>query len=146
MNIKLTATPINTIETNVSIEFSNIKDENFTCIQPGLLIQQPLGQFAVIFHIKGTSYARIDTTGSDTVTFDVDFKIERVNSIRVFYWNDANPPDADSLQCFEDFLDQHGLNDKAPIGSFICEKSQNKALLIPRQAGNGGVLGIKKVS
>jgi hypothetical protein len=37
------------------------------------------------------------------------------------------------------------MDDKAPNGDFDCPKSNNKANLIPRQGGNGGVLGIQNV-
>jgi hypothetical protein len=59
----------------------------------------------------------------------------------VFYWNDSEDL-RNNLDCFIKFLDDHGLDETVANGNFPCPKLATKAIAIPRQAGNGGVVGI----
>ena len=142
MNINLTAFRRNLIDTTVSIKFSGIINQDFQLFDPpGHLIENPKGQYGVIFHIKGANDARIETGGTSTIKFKVDFKIKDVKNIRVFFYNDSLALDETALKCFKDFLKIYGLSENAPE-KVDCPYPKEKAMAIPRQAGNGGVVGI----
>ena len=138
MNISLNAFRINQNDTTVYMSFSQITNNELKCID-FKTITNSKGEIGVIFHIQNSTKDVI-TSGRDSVSFKANIEIE-MDVIRVFYWNDSDPL-FDNLNCFEDFLEKYGLDEKAPVGDFDCTKSKNKAMLIPRQASNGGVLGI----
>ena len=138
MNITLKAFRINSSETTVFMSLSQITNKEFKSID-FKTITNSKGEIGVIFHVQNST-KDIIVSGRDTISFKANFEIE-VDTIRVFYWNDSDAL-SDNLNCFEYFLEKHGLDEKAPVGDFGCTKSKNKAMLIPRQASNGGVLGI----
>lgn len=141
MTISLNAYRINKNETTVFISFSQITNDGLNSVE-ARSIKNSKGEIGIIFHIQNNSRTRLNL-GTNTVSFKADFKID-TDQIRVFYWNDSDSL-SDNLQCFQDFLEKYGMDDKAPNGDFDCPKSNNKANLIPRQGGNGGVLGIQNV-
>jgi hypothetical protein len=141
MNTILAAYRINGKETTVFISFSLITNNGLKSIE-SRSITNSKGEIGVIFHIQNDSQTRLNA-GTDTVSFKADFKID-TDRIRVFYWNDTDAL-SDNLSCFEDFLEKNGLDENVLHGDFDCPKSNNKAILIPRQSGNGGVLGIQNL-
>ena len=145
MNINLTAIRRNRTETTVSIEFSGIKNHDFQLVDPpGHLIANSKGQYGVILHFKGTKNAKIETGGFDAIEFKVDFNIEEVENIRVFYYNDSFAFDETVLKCFNNFFEKYGLSENAPR-EVPCPKLDTKKIDIPRQGGNGGVVGIVNI-
>ena len=81
----------------------------------------------------------METSGNGNLLFSENFEIT-TNEIRVFYWNDSALL-ADNLDCFRSFLEEHGLKE-VTNDVFNCPLSSDKAITIPRQAGNGGVVRI----
>jgi hypothetical protein len=142
MNTSINAYRINGKETTVYISFSQITNDGLQFIEL-TPISNSKGEIGVIFHIQNNSQGRIEP-GNDTVSFKADFDTI-AKDIRVFYWNNTDAPDVAALQCFQDFLETHGLNDQAEEGLFYCPNSSNKVMAIPRHGGNGGVLGIKNL-
>lgn len=138
MNIKLNAYRINQTDTTVFITFSQIIKDGLIAMNSKKIINKN-GEIGVVFHIKNDSQTEI-SSGTETLSFKADFDIE-TEKVRVFYWNDSDSL-SDNIYCFEEFLEQHGVDERVPEGYIPCEKSQNKAKDIPRQAGNGGVVGI----
>lgn len=139
MKINLNATRINNGDTDVSISFSEIRNDHFRLVKTEK-IENTKNEVGVIFQITNDSRTTIDRAGTDTMSFKAKFDIN-TNKIRVFYWNDGGLLSTD-IDCFRDFLELNGLDENIPIGDFSCEKSSTKSIHIPRQAGNGGVLGI----
>lgn len=138
MTITLNAFRINKLETTVFLSFSNILDDHFNLIET-TIIKSSKDEYGVIFHIKNPNQSPIQG-GNDTISFKDDFLISS-DRIRVFYWNDEQLL-SNNLEWFQDFLERHGLDENIPIGDFSCVKSSTKSIHIPRQSGNGGVLGI----
>ena len=142
MNISLNAYRINKNETTVFLSFSQITNDGLQFIEL-TPISNSKGEIGVIFYIQNNSQGEIKP-GNDTVSFKADFETI-AKDIRVFYWNNTEAPDVAALQCFQDFLETHGLNDQAEEGSFYCPYPNTKSMAIPRQGGNGGVLGIQNL-
>jgi hypothetical protein len=142
MNINLTSTRRNNIDTIVSIEFIDITADDFRLIGKDS-VKNSKGEAGVIFHIQNDKETRMEASGNETISFTEDFTIENEKA-RVFYWNDSDLL-ANNLDCFRDFLEINGLDKNAKIGDFICSHSSNKSIAIPRQAGNGGVLEITAI-
>lgn len=134
MNIALTACRVNGGDTIVSISFSDTENDTFRYVGKHLITNSH-GEKGVIFHIKNEYGTRMANSGSGNLLFSENFTVT-TDKIRVFYWNDSGPL-CDNLGCFEKFLEDNRLED-VQRGDFPCEKSD----LIPRQAGNGGVLRI----
>lgn len=141
MNTTINAYRINGKETTVYISFSQITNDGLQLCE-SIPITNSKGEIGIIFHIQNDSQTGLNT-GTDTVSFKADFKIE-TDKIRVFYWNDSEAL-SDNLHCFQDFLETHGLNDHAAEGLFDCPYPNIKSKAIPRHGGNGGVLGIKNL-
>lgn len=139
MNITLTATRINNGDTDVSISFSEIRNDHFRLVKAEK-IANTKNEIGVIFHIKNDNRTIIDRTGTETMSFNAKININ-TNKIRIFYWNDGGLLSTD-IGCFRDFLELNGLDENIPLGDFICVKSSTKSINIPRQSGNGGVIGI----
>lgn len=137
MSIALNAYRINKKETTVFISFSNIKDENFKLFETAI-IKNSKEECGVIFHIKHPSKEPTEL-GNDTVSFKADFEIN-TDIIRVFYWIDEDLI-ANNIKCFQDFLEKNGLDPNA-LEDLGCQKLTIKSKNIPRQSGNGGVIGI----
>jgi hypothetical protein len=144
MDIKLNAYRINNTETTVFISFSQIKNDNFQLVGRDTVTNSK-GHIGVVFHLKNENGTTIQDAGNDSISFKADFKLD-TNTIRVFYWNDEGNL-ADNLQCFRNFMEENDLKTDVKIGDFDCQitESNNKAIIIPRQSGNGGVLGIKNL-
>ena len=138
MKINLNAYRINKTETTVFISFLGIENDDFKPVGSAI-VSNAKGEIGVIFHIQNDTQAVIKA-GIETVSFKTEFKIG-TKQIRVFYWNDSDSL-ANNLYCFEDFLEKNGLDENVTIGDFNCVKPNIKAILTPRQSGNGGVIGI----
>lgn len=139
MNIKLTAQRTVGKSTDVSISFSEIKNDGFALVS-SRRIENSRGEEGVVFHIKNTALTTIDQAGTEKISFNCNLEFE-TDTIRVFYWNDEGSL-TDNLQCFIDFLETNRLNQVA-VREFYCS-STIKSKSIPRQAGNGGVIGITR--
>lgn len=135
MNITLNAYRINKIETTVFLSFSNIIENEFKLYET-TIIKNSKNEYGVVFHIKNHTKGRIELGGNYKVSFKADFLIE-TNQISVFYWNDEDLL-TNNIKCFQDFFEENGLdpNVREDLG---CDKQQH---FIPRQSGNGGVIGI----
>ena len=137
MNITLTARRISGSSTDISISFSGIKKEGLVVIDSKVIEES--GNFAVILQIINDDRTRI-SSGTESAELSVNAYVN-TNVIRVMYWNDTDSIET-NVACFKKFLQDNGLDRNAPLGSFDCPVSSTKAITIPRQAGNGGVVRI----
>lgn len=137
MTLTLDAFRINKILTTVFLSFSNIVDDHFILFET-TIIKNSKDEYGVIFHVKNPNQTPIQV-GNETISFKDDFFIS-TDRIRVFYWNDEQLL-SDNLEWFQNFLEEHGLNPNVQNHSDNL-KSSTKAITIPRQAGNGGVVRI----
>lgn len=146
MNIALTACRVNIENTVVSISFSDTENDTFR-YEDKHIITNSNKEEAVIFHIKNECGTRMANSGSGNLLFSENFTVT-TDKIRVFYWNDSECPDSSALQCMLDFFNRYGLDENAPEGSFECPypPTKRKEIVIPRQAGNGGVVRIVDIS
>ena len=142
MEIIIEGVRSNKKETEVTLSFNKIKKSNYRHIKCKK-IQNEKGHQAVIFHFTDDNID-ILTNGNYSITFKENFIIEGVDKIRVFYWFDNEQSSLDeNLPCFKDFLDKYGLEEQAKTGNFSCTKTDDRSVILePKQAGNGGVLGI----
>lgn len=138
MNIALTACRLEKRDTVVTISFSDTENDTFKYVDKHLITNSN-GEEGVIFHVKNDCATEMDTSGRGNLLFSENFTIT-TDKIRVFYWNDSGSL-ADNLDCFIKFMEDYGLKD-VPREVFICPLPEDKAKTIPRQAGNGGVVGI----
>jgi hypothetical protein len=143
MKINLNAYRNSKGDTDVSIKFSEIFNDNFKLVAAQIIQDSTSTHEAVIFHFKNGNGARVESSGHDALIFSANFKL-KTNKIRVFYWNDSEDL-RNNLDCFIKFLDDHGLDETVANGNFPCPKLATKAIAIPRQAGNGGVVGIVNI-
>ena len=137
MNINLSSFRINNKETTVIITFSQITQDGLDYVKSAQITNLN-GEIGVIFHVNNNSQTDI-TSGTETISFKADFDIDTTD-IRVFYWNDSDSL-SDNLYCFEEFLEEYGLDENAPE-IVSCSQKDHKSKDIPREAKNGGVLRI----
>jgi hypothetical protein len=144
MKINLNAYRNSKGDTDVSIKFSEIFNVCFKLVATQKITDSTKTHEAVIFHFKNEKGARIESSGNDDLVFSENFTL-KTNYIRVFYLNDSEDL-RNSLDCFIKFLDDYGLRENAPeIVNCPYPNTKEKAMAIPRQAGNGGVVGIVNI-
>lgn len=139
MEIILNAYRINKLETTIFFTFKNIDSKGLKKVNNLVLIQNSNGEYGVIFHLKKDD-KNVIKPGNDSFTFRENI-LTTQDKLRVFYWNDEDVI-SNNLECFYDFLENNRLDEKVETGNFNCLKSRYNSNLIPKQAGNGGVLGI----
>jgi hypothetical protein len=139
MEIKLNAYRINKLETTCFLSLVGIDSKGIKIANKAVLIHNSFGEYAIIFHFKLDSKDVI-RLGNDTYTFKENI-LTTQNKLRVFYWNDEDDT-ANNLECFHAILETYRLDTSLELGDFECLKSGSKSNAQPRQAGNGGVLGI----
>ena len=140
MKIKLSAYRNSGGDTDVIIQFSEIFNDCFKLVATQKIVDSNNTQEAVIFHFKNGNGARVESSGDDVLVFSENFKLT-TNYIRVFFYNDSFDIDETAVKCFQDFLEKYGLSENAPR-EVPCPKLDTKKIDIPRQGGNGGVVGI----
>jgi hypothetical protein len=144
MKINLNAYRNSGGDTDVIIQFTEIFNDCFKLVATQKIVDSNNTQEAVIFHFKNEKGARMENSGNDNLVFSENFKL-KTNYIRVFYLNDSEDL-SDSLDCFIKFLDDYGLRENAPEEVYCpYPNPKEKAIAIPRQAGNGGVVGIVNI-
>ncbi|AWM13288.1 hypothetical protein NHF50_05365 [Flavobacterium sp. NRK F10] len=125
---------------NISVRYGFIAHELIAL--PGSV--QNEYDYAVVFHFNDIS-GTVLSDGSEIFSKTISVNIPKTvncegKKLRVFYWNDNVGELSSVLDCFKTLFIEVKLDDsKIPVGPFkmnFCNE------LIPRQGGNGGVVGI----
>lgn len=129
-----------TRELEIYATFLGVSQDGFECEK--IISIKKDGLQALILHIKNknNNESRIDdsTSGqkSFTVMQEVNLEMRENESIRIFYWNDNDfEPD---INDFERCLEKLGVKDAGHLGNILECIIKKK----PKEAGNGGVVGI----
>ena len=147
-----------TTTVEVTLSLNNINPEcNYVTHELIKISNGVKNDYAVVLHIKndeGIELSHGPLSFSKTISVDIPKNVDcKTQELRVFYWNDKGDTLGAVLDCFKEVFEKIKLDERIMnVGPFIVgndcsikpssftKKIEYKT--IPRQGGNGGVVGI----